>query len=593
MQCHRRRGPDPSVIYMSQEASRHQIPADDFARRFSLRARNLMWFLGAGASASAGLPTAMDMIWEFKQALFISQNRGSSQASVDLSQPAIRNRIDAYIKSLSGMPSLGDSNEYASLFEVAYPAESDRRTVIDGKLAGAKPSYGHMALAMMMRHELTRVVWTTNFDTLVADACAKIFDTTSALTTIDLDSVSQAQQSLADERWPMEIKLHGDFRSRRLKNTNDELRQQDAHLRRVLVDSCKRFGLVVCGYSGRDDSVMDALEEAMEHENAFPAGFFWLHRGRDPLLPRVAQLLDRGSASDVEATLVSVENFDETLRDLVRLTEGIDTTVLDQFASQRQPWSPVPLQQTVRRGWPVVRLNALPVINAPTQCRRLVCDIDGTAEVREAVQKVGVDVLAVRSKVGVLAFGADADIRRVFDSYGIAEFDLHAFDIKRQKYESTERGLLGEALNRAVSLHGGLNIIGRRRFVPADPKDAIWSRLRELVGTLTGVVNENPNLQWWEGITVRLDWANDRLWLLVDPCTVFDGITDANKMAATDFARERTIRRYNSKLNDLIDFWAHHLSQDKKEMCALNTVHGVDAVFRISPVTCFSNRIAS
>ena len=72
MQCHRRRGPDPSVIYMSQEASRHQIPADDFARRFSLRARNLMWFLGAGASASAGLPTAMDMIWEFKQALFIS-----------------------------------------------------------------------------------------------------------------------------------------------------------------------------------------------------------------------------------------------------------------------------------------------------------------------------------------------------------------------------------------------------------------------------------------------------------------------------------------------------------------------------------------
>ena len=162
-----------------------------------------------------------------------------------------------------------------------------------------------------------------------------------------------------------------------------------------------------------------------------------------------------------------------------------------------------------------------------------------------------------------------------------------------KKYESTERGLLGEALNRAVSLHGGLNIIGRRRFVPADPKDAIWSRLRELVGTLTGVVNGNPNLQWWEGITGRLDWANDRLWLLVEPCTVFDGITDANKIAATDFARERTIRRYNSKLNDLIDFWAHHLSQDQKEMCALNTVHGVDAVFRISPVTCFSNRIAS
>lgn len=42
------------------------IGADDFARRFALRAGNLMWFLGAGASAAAGIPTAGDMIWEFK-----------------------------------------------------------------------------------------------------------------------------------------------------------------------------------------------------------------------------------------------------------------------------------------------------------------------------------------------------------------------------------------------------------------------------------------------------------------------------------------------------------------------------------------------
>ena len=552
-----------------------------------------MWFLGAGASASAGLPTAIDMIWEFKQILFASQNRSWSQASVDLSQPAVRNRIDAHIESLGSMPSPGAPDEYAALFEAAYPAESDRRAFLDGKLTGAKPSYGHIALATLMRHKQTRMVWTTNFDALVADACAKVYDTTSALTTIDLNSADQAQQSLADERWPIEIKLHGDFRSRRLKNTDDELRQQDAHLRRALVESCKRFGLVVCGYSGRDDSIMDALDEAMEHQGAFPAGFFWLHRGEDWPLPRVMRLLDRGIANNIESVLVPVENFDETLRDLVRLIEDIDTTALNRFASQRRPWSPVPLQRTARRGWPVVRFNALPVINAPTQCRRLVCDIGGTAEVREAVQKSSADVLAVRSQVGVLAFGADADIRNVFDSYGITEFDLYAFDVKRQRYESTERGLLGEALNRAISRHGGLNIIGHRRFVPTDPKDAIWSRLRDLVGILTGVVNGNPDLRWWEGITARLDWANDRLWLLIEPCTVFEGITDANKGAATDFARERTIGRYNHVLNDLIDFWAHHLSQDEKEICALNTGYGVDAVFQISPVTCFSTRIVS
>lgn len=444
-----------------------------------------------------------------------------------------------------------------------------------------------------MRHQLTRVVWTTNFDALVADACAKVYGTTSKLTTIDLDSASQVQQSLSDERWPMEIKLHGDFRSRRLKNTDDELRQQDSHLRRALVDSCKRFGLVVCGYSGRDDSIMDALEEALEHEEAFPSGLFWLHRGEDPPLPRVGRLLDRGKANDIEASIVTVENFDETLRDLVRLTEGIDETALDQFASQRQPWSPAPLQRNVRRGWPVVRLNALPVIDAPTQCRRLVCDIGGTAEVREAVQKVGVDVLAVRSRDGVLAFGADAEVRNAFDSHGIEEFDLHAFDDKRQRYESAERGLLGEALNRAISRHREMDLIHRRSFVPSDPTDPVWNSLRKFVGSLSGVVKENPELKWREGVSVRVDWANDRLWLLVEPRTVFEGITDANKTAAADFARERTIRRYNRELNDLIDFWAHHLSQEEEEVRALNTGNGVDAVFRLSSATCFSNRITS
>ena len=80
----------------------------------------------------------------------------------------------------------------------------------------------------------------------------------------------------------MEVKLHGDFRSRRLKNTTDELRQQDATLRQLLVEACGRFGLVVAGYSGRDSSIMDTLDEATSRPGSFPAGLFWLHRGDDP-----------------------------------------------------------------------------------------------------------------------------------------------------------------------------------------------------------------------------------------------------------------------------------------------------------------------
>lgn len=578
---------------MENKDNDHEVPFDDFARRFAIRAKNLMWFLGAGASASAGLPTAIDMIWEFKQSLFLSQNPGSGYASSNLSDPIVRNRIDAHLKSIDGLPPPGAPNEYAALFEAAYPAESDRRTILDAKLSGAKPSYGHVALGTFMCHGQSRVVWTTNFDSLVADACAKVYGTTSALTSIDLDSASQAQQLLADERWPIEIKLHGDFRSRRLKNTDDELRHQDAHLRSILVDTSKRFGLIVCGYSGRDDSVMDALEEAIAHENSFPAGFFWLHRGDEPPLPRVAELLRHGIANNVEAAIVRVENFDETMRDLVRLSKDIDTAELDQFAPRESTWTPAPRQRATRRGWPVVRLNAVPVIDAPTQCRRLDCEIGGTAEVREAVQKAGVDVLAVRSQIGVLAFGDDEDVRNAFDSYGIRGFDLHAFDPRRQRYDSTERGLLSDALNRGIGRCRALHRVHRHNFVPAEPGESTWDMLRDLTGQLFGNVKGNPDLQWREGISVRLDWANDRLWLLIEPRTVFEGITESNKMAATDFARERTIRRYNPVVNNLVDFWSRHLAEDGKEMRTFDTGAGIDAVFRLSPITCFSRKATS
>ena len=101
------------VLPMPTKITVPSLALDDFARRFSLRATNLMWFLGAGASASAGLPTAIDMVWEFKQKLFVSQRRGSLQTVSDLSHPTVRDRLQAHIDSLD-LPPSGAPDEYAS-----------------------------------------------------------------------------------------------------------------------------------------------------------------------------------------------------------------------------------------------------------------------------------------------------------------------------------------------------------------------------------------------------------------------------------------------------------------------------------------------
>jgi hypothetical protein len=446
-------------------------------------------------------------------------------------------------------------------------------------------------MAVLMRAQRCRLVWTTNFDPLVPNACARIFGTTATLTTAALDAPELGRQAISDGRWPVEVKLHGDFRSRRLKNTNDELRRQDASLRQLLIEGCGRFGLVVAGYSGRDSSIMDTLEEAVSREGAFPAGLFWLHRGEDPPLPRVGALLARAAAKGVEAALVRIENFDEALRDVTRLIDGLDMTGLDAFAAERRRWSPAP-RPVNRRGWPVVRLNALPIIEMPSVCRRVVCDIGGIADVRAAVEAAQASIVATRTKAGVLAFGPDGEVRRVLAGHVVTEFDLHTIEAKRLRYDSAERGLLREAMTRALVRGRGVRSIHRRSddlLAPADPSAAPWAELARLVGPLAGSVPDNPGLLWCEGVNTRLDWADDRLWLLIDPCTVFDGIDDANKAFAADFARERTVRRYNRPLNDLLAFWADHLSGDA-ELRALGIGDGIDAVFRLSPDTAFSWR---
>ena len=394
------------------------------------------------------------------------------------------------------------------------------------------------------------------------------------------------------ERWPLEVKLHGDFRSRSLKNTPDELRDQDVKLRDLLRASCARFGLVVVGYSGRDDSVIETLLRVMDVPKPFPAGLFWLKRRGERPFPAVADFLHKGSVLGLEAAFVEISSFDETLRAITQFTEDIDRETLEAYAPRQERWTAVPLvPRPARPRWPVVRFNAIPVVSAPTTCRVVDCEIGGTDEVRDAVGKAAADVVAVRSYAGVLAFGADAEVRRTFDQFSIKGFDLHTL----QPWKSAERGLMNDAIKRALRANCGLTSTAtdRRSLFPKEPNDATWAALRTLVGELEGYIEQDEvPLSWREGVRVHLDLADGKQWLLFEPCTLFEGVTEGNKARCADFARERTVKRYNRQLNELIGFWAKHLAQGGSELRTIGTGNGVDAVFRLSQDTAFSRRSA-
>lgn len=564
------------------------ITLDDFARRFALRSPTLMWFLGAGASAAAGVATAADMVWDFKRMLYCS-TRGVSPRSVeDLSDPVVRRRVQEFIDGEERFPSAGEPGEYASLFEAVYPAETDRQEYIATKLSGAKASYGHLALATLMRADRLPVVWSTNFDTLVADAAATVYGNTSALTTVTLDAPELAEQAISAGRLPVEVKLHGDFRSRRLKNTATELRAQDQRLRSLLRAQCGAFGLIVAGYSGRDESVMETLESVLDLGTPYPRGLFWLSRG-DPI-ESVVSLLAKATSAGVEAFLVSIEQFDEVLVDLVRQIPELDTTALDHFGDSRKLRTPA-RRISGRSGWPVIRTNALEVLEYPHTCRLALCSIGGTRDVRTAIQLAGADVVAIRSGAGVLAFGRDSEVQTAFAAHQLSKMDLHAL----RPYDPGHRGLLRDVLTRALARDRPLSVRHRREedfLAPSVPNDPFFAPVAALVPAMGGKVPRTEVL-WAEGLAVRLEWFQDSLWLLIEPRIVLANTDDATqRQVAVDWMREHTARRYNRAWNALVEAWAVLLA-GTEQLCAFGLSDGIDATFRLSSTTAFSRRASA
>src|ERR1700730_12689384 len=118
----------------------------DFLRLYPLRAPNIMWFLGAGASASAGVPTAEEMVWDFKRSLYCSAVRVPLASCSDLGDPSLRSIVQKHFDANGNFPVLGSAEEYAFYFEAAYPDSADRRRYVENQIARAQPSYGHLAL---------------------------------------------------------------------------------------------------------------------------------------------------------------------------------------------------------------------------------------------------------------------------------------------------------------------------------------------------------------------------------------------------------------------------------------------------------------
>ena len=142
---------------------------------FCARPQQFAWFIGAGTSAVAGMPTAWDIIWDLKRRQYCrEENQEISRQDVQIA--AIRTRIQSYMLS-KGYPPEGDSGEYTKYFENIFGADKERqRQYLTGILSEERVtlSIGNRILGALLATGRTRAVFTTNFDSVVERAVAEV-----------------------------------------------------------------------------------------------------------------------------------------------------------------------------------------------------------------------------------------------------------------------------------------------------------------------------------------------------------------------------------------------------------------------------------
>jgi hypothetical protein len=198
-------------------------------------------FLGAGASYSAGIPLAGEIVQMIED---------KCAAEVGDCQP----------------------RDYATLMAKLLPGR--RYELLKDKVNGAKLNMAHLYLAALVKSGWVDVVLTTNFDPLIVRAAASV---NIRLNVYDVPNTKNFQHM--DIMSPAVVYLHGQFNSFITVHALAEDKAILGDAEYALSEAVKGRSLVVVGYSGESDPIFNKLCEREQYRN----GLFWInHTNADP-----------------------------------------------------------------------------------------------------------------------------------------------------------------------------------------------------------------------------------------------------------------------------------------------------------------------
>jgi O-acetyl-ADP-ribose deacetylase (regulator of RNase III) len=246
-----------------------RVISDREAVRLLLQQRErYVLYLGAGASAEAGVKVANQICWDLREHLQRFQPAGTEEPD----------KVEAWANDRLSWNK--PDRRYSACMKAAHPDRAGRVEYFRHLLRGKAPSFCHHATALLMSAGLVRrTALTTNFDKLLENAFVQQgrFECQPIRTEDEL----QYWQDRPDRFYV--LKLHGDYDTGNVLNLEDEtitIRKRTQHaLKRLLADA----GMVVIGTTGSEKSIhttfdlltlADAEKEA-EKERVLSHGLLW------------------------------------------------------------------------------------------------------------------------------------------------------------------------------------------------------------------------------------------------------------------------------------------------------------------------------
>ena len=440
------------------------LELDAFIRIIGINRRTpYSFFLGAGASISSGIPSAGTLIWEWKREIFLSNNLGLQEQFTELSLPSVRNKLQKWFDLRGGFPTISSSEEYGFYIEKCYPLPGSRRLFFEEIVRTSRPYIGYNLLCLLAENDLVRSVWTTNFDGLVARAASNFH-----ISPFEVGIDSQDRLPFEPQKGQLLcVSLHGDYRYDSLKNTPIELQEQEKKIRASFVSHLGNNNpLIVCGYSGRDNSIMEMFIEAYSSPGRGP--IYWCGYG-DDISNDIKNLIDTARNNGHQAFYISTLGFDNLMQRLALYCLQDESlakakTIISQNPKEVEK---VPFTVTNEKINGILKSNSFEII-CPTDVFQVDLMNMPKTGVWSWAEKItaGQNICAVPFKGKLLCFGRPEEIETALQNENIRE-------IKRipiaEKDLSLEDGvvisLLKKALTRSIATTCGLN---------TDGKDTLW-----------------------------------------------------------------------------------------------------------------------